>query len=198
MCLETIPIGGAETELTMLFVDIRGSTTLAESMSAVAFAQLINRFYVATTEILTRTDALIDRLVGDQVIGLYIPGFAGTAHAHKATQAGHDLLHATGHADPVGPWIACGVGIHSGRAFVGAVGTDNGLTNITALGDAVNIAARLASLAAPGEMLISAEAVTAAGLDAANLAQHHLALKGRSEPVEVRVVRVAPAGPLPK
>lgn len=193
MCLETIPVGGAEIEHTMLFADVRGSTSLAEQMGAIEFGRLINRFYVAGTEVLTLSDALIERLAGDQLIGLYIPGFAGAEHARKAVQAGEALLRATGHGSPEGPWIPLGVGVHTGVAFVGAVGTDGGLTNVTALGDAVNIAARLSSLAGPGEMLVSQEAVTAAGLQADHLERRSLLLKGRSEPVAVAVVRVGTA-----
>ncbi len=192
MCLETIPVGGAEIEHTMLFVDIRGSTTLAEQMSPAEFSQLISRFYAVTTEILTHTDALVDKLIGDQVVGLYIPGFAGSDHAQKAVQAGEQLLRATGHDSPEGPWIPCGVGIHTGNAFVGAVGAEGGMTTVTALGDAVNIAARLSSLAGIGEMLISEEAATAAQLEINTLEQRRLTLKGRTVPVNVRVLRLTP------
>ena len=193
MCLETIPVGGAEIEHTMLFADVRGSTALAEQMGAVEFGRLINRFYVAGTGVLSRSDALIERLAGDQLIGLYIPGFAGPQHAHKAVQAGKELLHATGHDAPEGPWVRIGIGVHTGTAYVGAVGTDDGLTNVTALGDAVNVAARLSSLAGPGEILISQDAATAAGLQVDNLEQRWFELKGRSEPIGVHILQIAPA-----
>lgn len=190
ICLETIPVGGAEIEHTMLFADVRGSTALAEQMGATAFSQLINRFYVAGTEVLTHSDALIERLVGDQLIGLYVPGFAGPEHAHKAVEAGKALLQRLGYGQPDGPWLSAGVGIHTGMAFVGAVGSADGLTNITALGDAVNVAARLSSTAGPGEILVSEAALRAARLTAHVGEKRALQLKGRSEPVDVRVLRV--------
>ena len=193
MCLETIPVGGAEIEHTMLFADVRGSTALAEQMGAVEFGQLINRFYVAGTGVLIHSDALIERLAGDQLIGLYIPGFAGPEHAGKAVRAGERLLSATGHDSADGPWVSIGVGVHTGTAYVGAVGTEEGLTNVTALGDAVNVAARLSSLAGPGEMLVSQDAASAAGLQVERLEQRWLELKGRSEPVGVYVLQVARA-----
>lgn len=188
MCLETIPVGGAEIEHTMLFADVRGSTTLAEKMNASEYSQLINRFYVSSTEVLTRSDALIERLVGDQVIGLYIPGFAGPDHAGKAVRAARELLRVTGHGDHDGPWIPIGIGVHTGIAFVGAVGSEDGVTNITALGDAVNVAARLSTQAGPGEILISEDTYKAARLQANGLEQRQLELKGRSQPVAVRVL----------
>ena len=118
--------GGAEVVLTMLFADVRGSTTLAEQMSALDFSRLINRFYTVATDVLVRTDALVDRLIGDEVIGLYIPGFAGPEHPRRAIEAAQRLLHLTGHRNPKGPWLPVGVGIHTGPAFVGVVGGTEG------------------------------------------------------------------------
>jgi adenylate cyclase len=65
--------GGAEVVLTMLFADVRGSTTLAEQMSALEFSRLMNRFYTVASNVLIKTDALVDRLIGDEVIGLLHP-----------------------------------------------------------------------------------------------------------------------------
>jgi adenylate cyclase len=79
--------GGAEVELTMLFVDVRGSTTLAESMPVSEFSQLINRFYITASDILVRTEAWIDKIIGDQVTGLYFPGLAGPDYTQKAIEA---------------------------------------------------------------------------------------------------------------
>src|SRR5690606_35289843 len=79
--------GGAEIVLTMLFADDRGSTALAEQMSPREFRQLINRFYTVATHVLVQTDALVNRLIGDEAIGLYIPGFAGAQHARRAIEA---------------------------------------------------------------------------------------------------------------
>lgn len=194
-CFSKTQLGGAEVELSMLFVDVRGSTTLAEGLSPSEFTRILNRFYTAATEVLVDTDALIDKLVGDEVIGLYVPGYAGPDHAQLAVQAAERLLRATGHADPDGPWLPIGVGVHTGVAFVGAVGSAGRVTDVTALGDAVNTTARLVSMAGPGEVLVSEAAAQAAGMDLAGLEQRRLELKGRAEPVEVHVLRVGPARP---
>ena len=146
VCLETTPIGGAEIELTMLFADVRGSTTLAEAMSPGDFGQLINRFFSTSARVLIETNALIDRLVGDQVIALFIPAFAGDQHVQVAVAAAREMLWATGHTDANEPWIPVGIGIHTGTAFVGKVGHE-GVNDITVLGDAPNVTARLSSLA---------------------------------------------------
>ncbi len=189
ICLDHMPAGGAEVELTMLFADVRGSTPLAEGMTALEYSRIINRFYREATDVLVRTDALVDRLVGDQVIGLYVPGYAGSAHAAKALEAGRMLLQATGHGQPGGPWLPVGAGVHTGTAWVGRVGKD-GVYDVAVLGDAANVTARLASNAAAGEIVLSQEAVAAAGLEDRRLEARRLEVKGKSEPVEVRVIRV--------
>jgi adenylate cyclase len=184
-------IGGCEVEVTLLFADVRGSTPLAERLSPAEFSRLINRFYAAATDSLVRSAAWVDRLVGDQAIGIYVPGFAGPDHTRLALTAAQDLLRATGHAAVEGPWLPIGVGIHRGTAFVGAFGSDNGVTDITVLGDVANVAARLSSLAAQGEILVSEPAFGALDEPAARWEERSLALKGKSEPVRVRVGRVS-------
>jgi adenylate cyclase len=183
--------GGAEVPITMLFADVRGSTKLAEQMSAREFSRLINRFYTVATHVMIQTDALVDRLIGDEAIGLYIPGFAGPQHPRRAIEAAQDLLRLTGHRDAKGPWLAVGVGIHTGPAFVGVVGSEESSADFTALGDNVNITARLASEAGPGEILISDATYSAAKLNFGELEHRQLELKGKSEPIGVHVLRVA-------
>ena len=184
--------GGAEVVLTMLFADVRGSTRLAEQMSPLEFSRLVNRFYAVATDVLVRTDAMVDRLVGDEVIGLYLPGMAGQEHARKAIKAAQNLLEHTGHGDSNGPWVPVGIGVHTGLAFVGVVGGgDDSPTDFTALGDNVNITARLASESCPGEVLISDAAYAAAGQDLGNLEQRQLELKGKRKLTGVHVLKIA-------
>lgn len=183
--------GGAEIVLTMLFADVRNSTALAEQMSALEFSQLMNRFYNIASKVLIKTDALVDRLLGDEVIGLFIPGFAGQEHPRHAIKAAQELLELTGHRDSEGPWLPVGVGVHTGPAFVGVVGGDeDNPSDFTALGDNVNVTSRLASQAGPGEILISEVAYHAASLELGELEQRNLELKGKSEKTKVHVFHV--------
>jgi len=188
-CLTKMPVGGTEIELSLLFADVRGSTALAEHLRPTDFADRMNRFYKAGTDVLIRTDALIDKFMGDEVIGLYVPGFAGPEHAKMALQGAQEMLRATGHTDPDGPWISIGIGVHTGIAYVGALGSEGTVSDMTVLGDAANVTARLASAAAPGEVLISTASCAAAGVDLQDLELRKLQLKGRSEPLNVRVLR---------
>lgn len=182
--------GGAEVVLTMFFADVRGSTTIAAKMNSLEFSRLINRFYTVATDVLVKTDAMVDRLIGDEVVGLYIPGMAGPEHPRRAIQAAQSLLQLTGHRSPEGPWIPLGIGVHTGLAFVGVVGgSEDSPTDFTALGDNVNITARLASHAKTGEILISDAAYAASGQDLGNLEHKLLEIKGKNEPIGVQVLR---------
>lgn len=182
--------GGAEIELTLLFADVRGSTPLAEEVGATEFARLMKRFYRASNDVLIESDAFIDKPVGDEVIATYLPLF-GADHAARAVWAARDMLTATGHADPGGPWLPVGAGVHTGMAYVGTVGVEGtDEYDITALGDAVNVTARLASVAPAGEVLVSEDASVASGLDLEQLERRTLQLQGRSAPLDVRVLDI--------
>lgn len=107
--------GGAEIELALLFADVGGSTALGEQMTPLAFSQLINRFYNAATDVLVSSDALIDKFVGDEVIALYLPGFAGPEYTRRAIEAAHDLLKATGYMSRGRPGSRWGPACRQGR-----------------------------------------------------------------------------------
>lgn len=181
--------GGTELEISMFFVDVRGSTKIAEGMKAKEFSSLMNGFYKEATKALINTNAYIDKFVGDEVMGLYFPLFAGKNHAKAAIQAAEELLAATQHSE-----LPIGIGIHTGIAYVGTVGgADDSLKDVTALGDNVNITARLASQAGAGEALISDYAYSSSGLNLINSEQRQLELKGKSEPIGVRVLKLPKA-----
>lgn len=180
--------GGAEVELTLLFADVRGSTSLAEKLGTLQFSRLINRFYKIASKVMVESDALIDKIYGDQVAGIYVPGFAGKYHAQRAIEAGRALLDATGHGGQNKPWIPLGVGIQTGTAYVGSVGSKDGTMDITVLGDLANTTARLSSEAKTGEILIGQAAYRTSMSELGPLEERLLALKGKSELVPVHVL----------
>jgi adenylate cyclase len=182
---------GAEVELSLLFADVRGSTPLAERTSTSSFEKLIRRFYKATTDVLIDHLAMVNRLIGDQVSGIFVPRFAGKDHAKVAIHAAQELLRVTGHEDPSGPWIPLGAGVHTGTAYVGAVGSKEGVNEIGVLGSAANLAARLSSQANTGEILVSDSAAQAAVLNVSGLESRRLELKGISQPVSVYVLQAS-------
>src|SRR6478672_6184915 len=141
---ESQGIRGGEVEISMLFADVRGSSKLARAMPVIDFTRLMNRFYRESSKVLIDGDAIIEKFVGDEIVGLFIPFLAGPEHAARAVETAQELLSVTGHASPDGPWVPLGAGVHTGTAFVGMVGSNN-TSDFTALGDPVNIAAHLAS-----------------------------------------------------
>ena len=177
--------GGAEVRLSMLFADVRGSTPMAERLGSPRFAEVMDRFYGIGVDVLIRHDALIERFMGDQVVGYFFPGFTGPMHARSAIDAGLELLAATGHGPGQEPWVPVGIGVHTGDAYVGTVGSE--VLEFTALGEAVTLAARLASVAGAGELLASESAYAAAGMDGP-AERRELELKGVSAPITVRVL----------
>jgi adenylate cyclase len=182
--------GGAEVECTLLFADIRGSTTLAEGMSATEFRGLMDRFYDTAATVVFDHDGMVDKFVGDELVAIFSHLFSGERHAASAVDTARALLEATGHREPGGPWVPLGAGVHTAPTWVGAVGSDTH-TELTVLGDSVNTTARLASAARAGEILVTTEAATAAGLDS-SLVRRPLELKGKQHVTEVVALTVGP------
>jgi adenylate cyclase len=105
----------------VLFADVRGSTAIAERLLPEEFSHLMARFYGAAAGVIDEWDGIVDKFVGDGAVALFIPGFAGSDHAADAIAAARGLLERTGN-DGSEPWIRVGVGVHTGRSFVGTVG----------------------------------------------------------------------------
>lgn len=185
--------GGAEVDLAMVFVDVRGSTQIAESMSPREFTRLIDLFHKQATHILIHSDALVEKMVGDQLAGLYVPGYAGPKYTERAVRAALDLQEYLGNPKNA-DGVPVGIGVHAGRAYVGAVGAKESIIEITALGDDVNMAARLCQMAKPGEVVISGAAYDAAGLkDETNRKiskPREVPIKGRNAKEAIRVIRM--------
>jgi len=183
--------GGAEIQVSLLFADVRGSTGLAEGMPAGHFRDLMNRFYSTASKVVFDHDGSVDKFVGDELVAMFFPLLTGERHAGRAVDAATALLRATGHGDAGGPWVPLGAGVHTGPAWVGAVG-EGARTELTVLGDTVNVTARLASAAEAGEVLVTSAAAAAAGLDP-SLERRELELRGREEHTDVVSLRIGPA-----
>lgn len=175
--------GGAEVEMSMLFVDVRGSTALSEQMTPMEFQKLINRFFIEATRAIGEEDGLVEKLAGDAVAAFWGAGFAGPDYTAKTVRAAKKILKSMSRQK-----IPVGIGVHTGVAYFGSMGSEDGLINISAIGDEVNTAARLASKAAAGEIIVSEQALHKAGIPADGLELRSLELKGISEPVIVRVM----------
>lgn len=176
--------GGAEVEMSMLFADVRGSTALSERMTASEFQKLINRFYVGATNAIAEEDGLVEKLAGDAVAAFWGAGFAGKDYVAKTVRAAQNIARLMQTQN-----IPVGIGVHAGVAYFGAMGSSDGLVDISAIGEEVNTAARIASKAAAGEIIVSQPALEQAHIDDNDLDIRMLELKGISEPIMVRVMR---------
>ena len=135
---------------TLLFVDIRGSTALGERLTPTEFHDYLEEFYRIGSRAILDHDGLVDKLVGDEIIGLFFGGVSGPHHTRAGLAAAIELVSRAGRPDATaeGP-IAVGAALHTGDAYVGPTGPANAVEDFTALGDVVNTTARLASVAAP-------------------------------------------------
>jgi adenylate cyclase len=181
-CCDALPTGGAEVDIAVLFADVRGSTALGERALAADFAALLNRFYVAATQTLLRHDAVIDKLIGDEVMAFFVRGISGPQYRRRAVQAGMELLQAVGYGTDEGPWLELGAAVNAGVAYVGNVG--GAVVDFTALGDTVNVAARMQQGAAGGELFVAGGVADEV---VAHAPRRTLTLRGREQPMEAFV-----------
>jgi adenylate cyclase len=184
--LNKLGVYGAEIRVSLVFADIRGSTGIGERSSPTEFRSFLDHFYRLSSTAILDNDGMVDKFVGDEVIGLFFAGISGPHHTGAAIRAARVLLDASGRADAShrGP-IPVGAAVHTGDAFVGSTGAGGAVSDFTALGDIVNTTARLAAEAAAGELLVSIQAAQAGELDSASGEQRTLRIRGRSDAVEV-------------
>ena len=184
--LNKVGVFGAEIPVSLLFADIRGSTSIGETMNPTEYRAYLDVFYRAASEAILGNDGLVDKFIGDGAIGLFFKGISGGQHAAAAIRAASTLLEAVGRstATPHGA-IPVGAPVHSGDAYVGSTGAGVAVSDFTALGDAVNTTARLASEAAAGELLVSKDAVALAGIAVDAGSRRMITVRGRSDPLVV-------------
>ena len=188
-CFESAPLGGAEVDIGILFADVRGFTSMSAAQGPKATAALMNRFYEMATDVLIGQDAIIDKLVGDEVMALLLPGFAGNEYLAKMVAAAESLLKGVGYGGDGDPWLQLGVGLDAGVAYVGNVGSGD-VKDFTALGDPVNTAARLQGEAKAGQIVMSERVFGETGGRYPDSPQLQLDLKGKSQPVAARVIEL--------
>lgn len=179
-CVEASPPGGMTTEVGVLFADLRGFTSLSERSDPEQVSALLRRFYACAESVLF-PEAMIDKLIGDAVMALYLPMYGRLADPAATMLAqSRELLAQVGYGDAEGPFAEVGVGLDYGEAFVGNVG-ERSLYDFTAVGDVVNVAARLQGEAKGGEIVVSGR--LAERLASPPGERVEVSLKGKAEPV---------------
>jgi class 3 adenylate cyclase len=149
-------LGGAITEASVLFADLRDYTAFSESSSPQEVVQMLNAYYGVAVPIVLAQGGTIDKFVGDAMMAVFNAPVAQPDHALRAARAALGLQKAVGDFAEGHPgWPRFRVGINTGPALVGNIGSDE-IRNFTAIGDTVNVAARLQTSASPGEVIIGA------------------------------------------
>lgn len=189
-CCDDLPAGGLEVDIAVLFADLRESTALAEQVGPVAFASLLNRFYRISTGVLIAHDAIIDKLIGDEVMALFIPGITGNAYRREAATSAIELLTALAGE----PSLRVGVAVDAGVAYVGNVGSD-GVVDFTAIGDPVNTAARLQAQALAGELVLADHVYEEVADLLPGAEARAVTVRGRQLPIDIHVARIVPVEP---
>ena len=183
-CCDTLPPGGLELDIGVLFADVRDSTALCERIGTAAFADRLNTFYRTSTDVLVRHDAIVDKLIGDEVMALFVPGIAGERYRRSAARAALDLVSVLQHDGQ----LPVGAAVTAGTAYVGNVGSES-VVDFTALGDPVNAAARLQAYAGPGEVVLTDDIYRELGEELAGTESRTVTVRGQAARVDVRVVR---------
>lgn len=184
-CFEASPLGGYEVEVGVLFADARGYTAWATGESPSDVARALSRFYKTATASLMAHDAIIDKFAGDEVMAIFIASIPSLRErtCDQMLRAAEELLAAAGESFTELP---LGVGLHCGNAWIGNVG-EGDMKDFTALGDVVNIAARLQSCAGAGEIVMSEEVNARLSTAPATTTQSFM-VKGKEAPVRAHVV----------
>ena len=191
-CFEMAPMGGTDMEVGILFADLRGFTSWCEHQPPSAVEQALNRFYAVTTGVITEADGLVDKLVGDEVMGLFLPAFPSLGDQTCAIMvtAAEEIVRRLHVSADREDRLPVGIGVNFGMARVGNVGVGE-VKDFTAVGDVVNTASRLQGCAHSGEIVMS-EAVFEQVRDRyPNTAQAHFDLKGKTDAAVARILIVS-------
>jgi class 3 adenylate cyclase/DNA-binding NarL/FixJ family response regulator len=190
-----------EVEVTVLFSDIRGFSTLAEHVPARDVAAVVGRHLSAMAEVVLAHGGTIDKFQGDAVMAVFGAPDPQPDHAERALrcalamQARQEELNAEGWGVPGLPPLHVGIGVNTGLVIAGTVG-GGGRLEYTVVGDAVNVASRLQAEAEGGEIVAAAATVAAApGIPVEPVGSRRV--KGREEPVDVFRVRIPKAPRVP-
>ena len=175
-----VDVGGQTQTISVLHADVRGYTTMAEELAPDKVVGLLLRYHGAAAKAIRAKGGTIDRFAGDAILALWNAPAAQADHARLALAGALAMRDA---AQVVGTELGYGVGVHTGEAMVGNLGSEN-YQNFTAIGDTVNVAARLQSQAKAGEVICSAALLAAAGDGVRATALGALDLKGRRTKVE--------------
>ncbi|MEN3307475.1 MAG: adenylate cyclase [Micromonosporaceae bacterium] len=181
-------LGGSLVEVTALFADLRGFTTFSEAVAPAEIVRMLNRYHGVAVPCILDNGGTIVQFVGDALLALFNAPARQPDHAERAVRAALAMQAAVaGIAEREPDWPRFRIGANTGPALVGNIGSET-LRGFNAMGDAVNVAARLQGLAEPGQVVIGEATLRAMGTPVATRSLGELTVKGRVAPVRAYVV----------
>lgn len=197
VCDEGMPVGGAEVDMAVLFTDIRRAIDLGARLDPRESAELLQRFHAVVSDVLVKRLAFVHQLAGDQVMALFYPASNGPKYRREAVLAAEELLQRVGYIPGHESWLPLRAAAHAGPVFFGKL-ERNGVSTLTALGDTIDTTARLESVAAAGEILLSDEIYPSVQDLYAGLDRREVRAGDDGETMGVYVLRplTTPAAPL--
>jgi adenylate cyclase len=181
-------LGGSVVEVTALFADLRGFTTFSEQVEPAEIVRMLNRYHGAAVPCILDNGGTIVQFVGDALLALFNAPARQPDHALRAVRAALAMQRAAEEIAAVEPgWPQWRVGANTGPALVGNIGSET-LRGFNAMGDAVNVAARLQTIAEPGRVVIGEATLRELGGLATVEPLGELTVKGRLQPVQAYVV----------
>jgi adenylate cyclase len=187
---DSFKLGGVNQTVTLLFADIRGFTRLSEHAPPDRIVRILNRYFTAMSEIIFRHGGTLDKYIGDGLMAMFGAPTETPEDACNAVAAAVSMQSEIAHINTELlserlPEISIGIGLNTGEATVGYIGSER-RSEYTAIGDNVNLAARLEANALPGQILLSeATAIAARESGCAFRPRPAITVKNRTQPVPV-------------
>jgi len=184
-----IRLGGESQRITVLFADVRGFTTMAEKMKPREAVEVLNDFFTRMTDVIFEHDGALDKYLGDGLMALFGAPLALQNDAEAAVRAAVGMQQSLNELNGTSgrPQLHVGIGIHTGEAVVGFLGTHRRM-DYTAIGDTVNVASRLCSQAGPNQIVVSSSTHAHLGREIPCCQLQAMKLKGREERIQVHEV----------
>lgn len=183
-----VNLEGHLEEITVLFADIRGFTTMSAHMRPEDVVRFLNAFFGEAVDAVERHGGIVDKFIGDCVMGLWGAVGQREDHARNAITAALEMVARASRIRVGGQPLEVGVGINTGHAVVGAIGAQRRL-DYTAIGSTVNLAARLCGIAAGNEVLVTSDTLMRAGPGVVSSPGEPVILKGLDVPMVPYAVR---------
>jgi len=186
-------VGGERRDVTILYTDVRGFTSMSERLPAEEVVQLLNEHFNVLTHVAFKHKGTVDKFIGDAVMVIFGAPIKQKDHAMRAVECGIEMQKAVAELNQKlakrGKHIHIGVSINSGEAIIGNIGSDQFL-DYTAIGDTVNTASRMQSAAGAGEVVISPSTLSRVKGSVKVMKKEIIRVKGKEKPLTVYKIKV--------